>query len=42
MQMTSSYSVKDAMDQQLAVDPTQTASLRARMLKDPKLSLIHI
>ncbi|WP_293764531.1 flagellar assembly peptidoglycan hydrolase FlgJ [uncultured Aquitalea sp.] len=36
MQMTSSYSVKDAMDQQLAVDPTQTASLRARMLKDPK------
>lgn len=35
-QFSSTYSANDALSQQLAVDPTQMSSLRARMSKDPK------
>lgn len=35
-QFSNTYSAADAMNQQLAVDPTQMSSLRSRMAKDPK------
>ncbi|RQO73060.1 flagellar assembly peptidoglycan hydrolase FlgJ [Aquitalea sp. FJL05] len=35
-QFSSTYSANDALSQQLAVDPTQMSSLRARMSKDPQ------
>lgn len=35
-QFSSTYSASDALNQQLAVDPTQMSSLRSRMAKDPK------
>ena len=35
-QFSSTYTANDALNQQLAVDPTQMSSLRSRMAKDPK------
>lgn len=36
MQFSNTYSAADALNQQLAVDPSQMSGLRARMAKDPK------
>ncbi|BBF86046.1 flagellar protein FlgJ [Aquitalea magnusonii] len=35
-QFSTTYSAADALNQQLAVDPTQMSSLRSRMAKDPQ------